>query len=150
MPRFLARALIELLAAAIGLIVAVWLLPGMTITLMSFVIVVAIFTLARFLLEPLLKGLSTRYAEVLVGGIALVATFAALLVTALLSSGLVISGLSTWVLATLIVWLFDVIAALVLPRVIFTDVLSGKPASDLSPPAPGPAADPARKTDSEI
>ena len=40
-------------------------------------------------------------------------------VTSLLTNHLVISGLSTWVLATLIVWVFGVIAMLLLPMVIF-------------------------------
>ncbi len=145
MPRFAAKALIELLAAAIGLLVAVWLLPGMSITFTSFLIVVAVFTVARFALEPLIARLSSRYAEALLGGVALVATFVALVISALVSSGLVISGLTTWVLATLIVWLFDVIAALVLPRLIFKEILTGKPAAPATPaPPPAPAPDPSK------
>jgi uncharacterized membrane protein YvlD (DUF360 family) len=146
MPRFVTRALIELLAAAIGLLVAVWLLPGFSISFRSFVIVVVIFTVARFALEPLLKGLSTRYAQALVGGIALVATFAALLVTTLVSSGLEITGLSTWVLATLIVWIFDVIALLILPRVISSGAVSArlgrKPVTPAEPPGTNPQQGP--------
>ena len=60
MPRFVTRALIELLAAAIGLLVAVWLLPGFSISFRSFVIVVVIFTVARFALEPLIARLSSH------------------------------------------------------------------------------------------
>ncbi len=124
MMRFFATAVVELIASAFGLLVAKWLLPGFSITFGGFVIVVAIFTAARFLLAPLVLKLSFRYARVLTGGIALVTTFLGLLVTTWLTDGLTIAGASTWVIATLIVWLFGVIAVLVLPLVIFKQALA--------------------------
>ena len=63
------------------------------------------------------------------GGIALVTTFVGLLVTTWLTSGLQITGFSTWVLATLIVWVFGVIALLVLPLVIFKKALAARSGS---------------------
>ena len=46
---------------------------------------------------------------------ALIATFVALVVTDLVSDGLTISGVSTWIAATVIVWLAALLAAFILP-----------------------------------
>lgn len=126
MMRLIASTVLELLANAIGLLVAYLILrPDMQITVAGFVIVVVIFSLARFILAPLMMKLSMRYARMLVGGISLVVIFVSLLVTTLLARGdLVISGVSTWILATLIVWVFGVIAMLLLPMVIFKKTLA--------------------------
>jgi hypothetical protein len=58
-----------------------------------------------------------------------------LYVTSVLTNHLVITGLSTWVLATLIVWVFGVIAMLLLPMVIFKETLAAARANR-SPPTP--------------
>ena len=42
-------------------------------------------------------------------------------------------GASTWVLATLVVWLFSVIAVLVLPLVVFKKVLAQRSGPTLPP-----------------
>ena len=60
------------------------------------------------------------------GGIALVTTLVGLLVTTLLTSGLSITSIGTWVVATLIIWIATVVASLVLPRLLFKEVLSDK------------------------
>ncbi len=126
MMRLIASTTLELLANAIGLLVAYLILkPDMEITVAGFIIVVVIFSVARFILAPLMMKLSMRYARALVGGISLVVIFVSLLVTSLLAGNyLVITGISTWILATLIVWVFGVIAMLVLPMVIFKKTLA--------------------------
>jgi hypothetical protein len=138
MLRLLASTTVELVANAIGLLVAALLLPQFQISATGFIIVVAIFTAVRFILAPLIFKLSFRYARVLMGGVALVTTLIGLLVTSLLTSHLVITGLSTWFLATLIVWGFGVIAMLLLPLVIFKKTLAAARArSDRSIPPIG-------------
>jgi hypothetical protein len=125
MLRLIASTVLELLANAIGLLVAYFLLrPAFMIDAVGFIIVVAIFTVARFILAPLIFKLSMRYARMLTGGISLVTIFVSLLITTLLTSHLVITGFSTWVLATLIVWIFGVAAMLLLPLVIFKKTLA--------------------------
>jgi hypothetical protein len=47
----------------------------------------------------------------------------------MLSDGLSITGLSTWILAPLIIWVVSLIAGLVLPLILFMKVLEKK--SDL-------------------
>jgi hypothetical protein len=125
MLRIIARTVLELLANAVGLIAAYWILqPDFTIDWIGFLFVVGIFSVARFILTPLMMKLSLLYARALMGGCALVTIFVALLVTSFLSSHLTITGITTWVYATLIVWLFGVAAALILPLVIFKKTLA--------------------------
>lgn len=125
MMRLIASTVLELVANAIGLLVAYWILrPDFMIDAVGFVIVVAIFTAARFVLAPLMMKLSMRYARMLTGGISLVTIFVSLLVTTLLTGNLAITGISTWVLATLIIWVFGVAAMLLLPLVIFRKTLA--------------------------
>ena len=129
MVRLIATTVVELVANAIGLLVAKWLLPGFVITPTGFLWVIVVFTLARFILAPLIFKLSFKYVRAITGGIALVTTFFGLLVTTWLTNGLQITGFSTWVLATLIVWLFGVIALLVLPMVVFKKALAARAGS---------------------
>jgi hypothetical protein len=133
MARFLAMTVVELVASAIGLLVAAWLLPGVVLSPTGFVVAVAVFTIAKVILGPFVLKMSLRYARALSGGIALVTTFVGLLVTTWLTSGLTITGASTWVLATLVVWLFSVIAVLVLPLVVFKKVLAQRSGPTLPP-----------------
>ena len=111
----LIRIGIHLLANAIGLLVAAWILEGMTITGAAFVIAVAIFTTVEVIADPLVTKIAIRSLPALRGGVALVTTFLGLLITTWLSSGLQIDGAKTWVLATLVVWLAALVADLILP-----------------------------------
>ena len=126
MKRFLAQTALLLLANAIALLVAAMFLHGFAINARGFIVAVGIFTASTVVLEPLISRFARQSAPVLMGGIALVTTFVGLLVTTLLTSGLSITSIGTWVLATLIIWIATVVASLVLPRLVFKDVLSDK------------------------
>ena len=120
MVRFLIATGIRLLANAIGLIVAALILDGMSITGIGFVIAVAIFTVSEILFEPLLTKMAIKNVPALRGGIALVTTFIGLIITVLLSrlfdlNAITISGVSTWFLATMIVWVAALLAGIILP-----------------------------------
>ena len=124
MIRLVAMLVLSLLANAVGLFVASILLDGFSIDGVSFVIAVAIFTAAEVVLDPLITKVAITNVPALRGGVALVSTLVGLIITVLISDGISINGLSTWVLATLIVWLFALIATLVLPLVIFKKTLA--------------------------
>jgi len=111
----LIRVGIHLLANALGLIVAAAVLSGMTITGPAFVIAVLIFTVVEVVADPLVTKIAITSVPALRGGVALVTTFLGLLITTWVSSGLQISGVKTWVLATLVVWLAALLADLILP-----------------------------------
>ena len=105
MVRLLIRAAIFLGTAALGLLIAWWLLPGFDIDWAGFLVAMIVFAIAQSLLSPLITKLATRHAPEVLGGVGLVSTFLALLLATVIANGLRIDGLLTWVLATLIVWL---------------------------------------------
>jgi putative membrane protein len=109
--RLLFRTLIAILANAVGLIVAAAVLSGMHMSVGSFFLDIIIFTVVTALLQPFVAAQFRRLAIVA----ALIATFVALVVTDLVSDGLTISGVSTWIAATVIVWLAALLAAFILP-----------------------------------
>jgi uncharacterized membrane protein YvlD (DUF360 family) len=118
MVRFLVNAAVFLAAAAVGLLVAVAVVDGMSIDAMSFISVVVIFAVLQAVLMPFMASVARRHAPVLLGGIGLVTTFVALLVTELISDGLSISGVWDWLLAALIVWIATMIATIVVPFIL--------------------------------
>jgi putative membrane protein len=115
MIRFLLSIVITFAANAVGLLVAAALLEGMSVSGTAFVIAVAIFTLIQAVVGPMIRQAAVKNAQALLGGTAFVVTFVGLLVTSLISDGLRIEGVSTWVLATVIVWVAALLATLVLP-----------------------------------
>ena len=119
MIRFLVRAAIFFASSAVGLVVANALLDGMTIdSLTSFLWVVVIFTVLQSLFAPFLTKVTARNASALVGAVGLLSTFLALLVAATISDGLSIDGASTWLYASLIVWLVTMLATLLIPVIL--------------------------------
>ena len=124
MVRFLARTALYLLANSVGLIAAAVLLEGFTLDPVGFVLSVLIFTAVETLLGPFVVKMAIQYAPALRGGIALVTTFVGLFLTTLFTGGLRIEGFTTWLLAPLIVWVSVLLAAILLPMVLFKKVLS--------------------------
>lgn len=126
MVRLVAVAVVSLVANAVGLVVAALLLDDMALDAVAFVIAVLIFTGVAVLIEPLIRQMALKSAPALLGSSALVATLISLVVTAAVSDGLSISGLGTWVLATVIVWAVALAARLLLPLLVFKEVLSNR------------------------
>lgn len=124
MVRLAARTVINLLANAVGLILGAVILDKMTMNATGFVVALLIFTGVEMLVTPMIRQMALKQAQVLMGSTALVATFVSLIVTKILGSGLEISGLSTWVLATVIVWVGSLAGQLLLPLIIFKKALA--------------------------
>jgi putative membrane protein len=117
MIRFLLSIVVHFAANAVGLLVAAALLEEMSVSGTAFVIAVATFTLVESVVGPMIRQAAVKNAQALLGGTALVVTFVGLLVTSLISDGLRIEGVSTWLLATVIVWVAALLATLVLPLI---------------------------------
>lgn len=66
-----------------------------------------------------MQARAIKHADALIGSSALVASLIALVVTAWISDGLQISGALTWILATVIIWAASMIAAVLLPALVF-------------------------------
>ncbi len=78
-------------------------------------VAVAVFTVVFALMHPFLVASFRLAPGPVLGGVALIATFISLVATELLTDGLSIRGVATWIAATVIVWLASVLAAFMLP-----------------------------------
>jgi hypothetical protein len=119
--RFLIRILINLATAALGLLVAAWVVDGVTVTVSGFLIAVAVFTVAQAILTPFIVNVARKYASPILGGIGLVSTLVALFLATLIPGGLTISGVTAWVLAPLVVWVVTALGGWVLVAVLLKD-----------------------------
>jgi putative membrane protein len=113
--RLIFRTIVALLANAVGLIVAAAVLDDMELDFGGFILAVLIFTIVFALLQPFLAVQLRRAGPGALGGVALLATLASLIITDLLSDGFTIDGAVTWLLAAVIVWAAALIAAFILP-----------------------------------
>ena len=117
MIRLIVRTAIALAGNAVGLIVASLVLDGFDIDATGFITALIIFTVAVALMTPFLANMMrrNRSSSAALGGVSLIATFVALLITTLITDGLSISGIGTWIGATVVVWLGSLLAVFILP-----------------------------------
>jgi len=125
MIRFLIRAAIFVGSAALGLWVASLLLPSFILTWQGFLLTVLLFAGVQSILAPFIAKMTARNAPAFLGGVGLLSTFVALLIASLISTGLVITGWQTWILATLIVWLVTALATFALPLIFLREKVTG-------------------------
>lgn len=121
MITFLIRAAIFVFSAALGLIVADLILPGFHIDWSDwwgFALAVLIFAVIQSVLAPWVAKIARRHAAPLLGGIGIIATFAAIVIVVLIpNAGVGISEPIAWVLAPVIVWIITALATWLLPMV---------------------------------
>ncbi|MGH3013098.1 MAG: hypothetical protein ACRDLZ_00195 [Gaiellaceae bacterium] len=117
MIRLLVRTVVLLAANAVGLLVAAAVLDGMQLDFGGFIVALVVFTVAVALLQPFLASTMHRRGATAaaLGGVALVATLISLIITDLVTDGLSIDGVGTWIAATVIVWAAALLAAFILP-----------------------------------
>jgi len=128
MIRLLVRTAVAVAANAVGLIVASLVLDDFSLNAASFIVAVIIFTIVFALLQPFLAVQLRKLGNGAMGATALIATLASLLITDLVSDGFTISGVGTWILAAVIVWLAALVAAFVLPFLGLKKYLEERPA----------------------
>ena len=78
MIRFLVRAAIFLVSAAVGLLVAAALVDGVDVTTSGFLVAVVLFAAIQSVLSPFIAKVTARNAAALLGGVGLLSTFVAL------------------------------------------------------------------------
>ena len=107
MIRFLVRTAIVLVGNAVGLIVASLVFDDFEIDVTGFILSLIIFTVVVALMTPFLESTFRRRSSTssALGGVALISTFVALVITDVFSDGVSISGIGTWIGATVVVWL---------------------------------------------
>lgn len=103
------RFILSLIANAIGLIMVSVFVIGFSINGLSFVVAVLIFSISTALLGPFISKVALTSAPFLLGGTALVMTFVGLLITNIVTDGITVEGMTTWAIATLVVWIFALI-----------------------------------------
>lgn len=113
--RLLIRLAIYLVSSVVGLLVADAILDDMTVEASGLVTVVVIFTVAQTILGPFIAMTVARNANAFLGGVGLVTTFVALLIASTIGDALSISGVATWIAATVLVWLVTALATLLIP-----------------------------------
>lgn len=114
MVRFLINLAIYLATAILALWLTALILDDFDVTFEGLIIAAAIFAVLQAILAPFIFNLARKYASFLLGGVGLVSTFLALLITTLITDGLTIKGVAAWVVGTLIVWLITAIGGWVL------------------------------------
>lgn len=124
MVRLLIRTAIFFASAAVGLLVASWVVNGFTITLGGFLMATVVFALAQSILTPFAMKMAHRHAPRLLGGIGLVSTFLALVVASFVPGGITIRGISSWVIGTLVVWLATALGTWLLPLAVLKEAKS--------------------------
>lgn len=115
MIRFLIRIAIFVVSSVLGLLVASWILDGFNIHASGFIVAVLVFTVVQAVITPFVATMAKRYASAFLGGVGLIATALALYVAQLFPEGLSLSGVVTWVLGTLVVWLVSALGTFLLP-----------------------------------
>ncbi len=114
--QILVRAFVLLGSWAIGLIVAAWVVPGVSMAASGFIVAVAVFSVLQALLSFLILKLPHAYASLVLGGTGLALTVIALSLASALTHGLSIRGGASWVAATVVVWLVTTLGAISLPE----------------------------------
>ncbi len=115
MRQILLRAVVLLGSWAIGLLVAAWVVPRVSLSVSGFIVAVVVFSVAQAVLSLLILKLPHGYASLLLGGTGLALTLVALCLASELTHGLTIRGVASWVATTLLVWLVTTVGAISLP-----------------------------------
>ena len=114
--RILLRAFVLLASWAIGLLVAAWIVPRISLSVPGFIVAVLAFAVTQAILSPSISKLPHRYASLLLGGTGLASTIVALILASVLTHGLTIDGMASWLAITVVVWLVTTIGAITLPE----------------------------------
>jgi hypothetical protein len=121
MKQSVLRAVVLLVSWAIGLAVAAWIVPGVSVSASGFIVAVVLFSAAQATLSLLIVKLPRAYASLLLGGTGLALTLVALILASALTHGLTIHGFASWVAAAVVVWLVTTLGAISLPGVLVRD-----------------------------
>ena len=125
MKLLLLRSVVFLASSAIGLLIAAWLVKGVSVRVAGFIVAVVVFSVAQAILAPFIAKMANRYASALLGGIGLVSTLVALILASALTNGLTIRGIGSWIAATVVVWLVSALATMLLPMLVIKKKVAG-------------------------
>ena len=111
-------AIVFLASWGIGLVVAAWIVPGVSLSPPGFIVGVLAFAVMQAILSLTILKLPREYATLLLGGTGLALTIVALILASISTHGLTIDGLQSWLATTVVVWLVTTIGAVTLPELL--------------------------------
>ncbi|MGV0786037.1 hypothetical protein ABQF33_03870 [Mycolicibacterium sp. XJ2] len=114
----LARAVVSLASWAIGLLIASWAVPRVSLSVPGLLIAVVVFAVTQATASWWILQSSHRCTPLFLGGTGLALTIVALVVASVSTHGLTIDGVESWVATTVVVWLVTTIGAITLPEVL--------------------------------
>lgn len=114
MIRMLLQAAINIVTAAVGLLLAGALIDGVALQPTGFIAAVVVFVVAQAIMGPFVFNIARKHAAAILGGVGLVSTLLALWIASLLPDGLTISGAMAWAFATLLVWIVTALGTWIL------------------------------------
>jgi hypothetical protein len=121
MRQLLLRAVVFLASWAIGLLLAGWVVPGVSLSVPGFSVAVVVFAVTQAILSVSILRLRHQCAGLLLGGTGLALTIVGLIVASILTHGLTIDGVASWLATTVLVWLITTIGAITLPELLIRD-----------------------------
>jgi hypothetical protein len=119
----LVRGVALLASWAIGLVLAAWIVPGVSLSMKGFLVAVVAFSVTQAILSLSILRLPHWYVPLLLGGTGLVLTFVALILASVPARGLTIGSFAAWLATTVVVWLVTTIGAIALPELLIGDGL---------------------------
>ncbi len=122
--RIIGRAVVLLASWATGLLVAAEFVPKVSLTVLGFVVAVAVFAVAQAITSLSVLKLPHWYVPLLLGGSGLASTILALMLASIPARGLVMDGLASWLATTAVVWLVTTIGAITLPELLSHDPMT--------------------------
>jgi len=111
-------AIVFLASWGIGLVVAAWIVPGVSLSPPGFIVGVLAFAVMQAILSLTILKLPREYATLLLGGTGLALTIFALILASISTHGLTIDGMQSWLATTVVVWLVTTIGAVTLPELL--------------------------------
>jgi hypothetical protein len=111
-------AIVFLASWGIGLVVAAWIVPGVSLSPPGFIVGVLAFAVMQAILSLTILKLPREYATLLLGGTGLALTILALILASTSTHGLTIDGMQSWLATTVVVWLVTTIGAVTLPELL--------------------------------
>jgi putative membrane protein len=125
--RLIAWVVVGLITNAVALLIAATVVDGLDIDTLAFPIVVVVFTAIGALAQPVVEAFVEKKVQLLARVIGLIAAFVTLLVTDLVSSNLNVSGVSAWVLGTLIIWAASLLTGLIVGKRLYRRIAGSVP-----------------------
>ncbi|MEZ0362181.1 hypothetical protein ACAG26_00545 [Mycobacterium sp. pUA109] len=117
MMQILLRAVVLLASWAVGMILAAWAVPNVSVSASGVVVAALLFSVAQAIPAAWILKLPHGYASLLLGGTGLVLTLVAMSLASVITHELSIHGAASWAAATIVVWLVTTIGAILLPEV---------------------------------